>query len=303
MLHVLAGTPLNHVADCFRMPPATLATAVETYQRAGREALRYQHGDSDWWQLYIEFTDWPRAEEAAAEHLAPLLDTSTTRWWFIRKHPCWRVRLREDSSYRRTVLDSALDRLTVRGHIQSWWHGIYEPETTAFGGPEGMNVAHELFCADSHAILNAPLDDQPKLGRRELSVLLCTALFRAAGLEWYEQGDAWHLVAQQRPLPTDVPTGRLEAMAESLRLLMSADLAADGPLLSESGPLPFAAEWAGAFHRAGQALGASARAGTIERGLRRVLAYHVIFHWNRLGLPLRTQSILATAAQTAILTV
>jgi hypothetical protein len=31
-----------------------------------------------------------------------------------------------------------------------------------------------------------------------------------------------------------------------------------------------------------------------------VLSYHVIFHWNRLGLSLRGQSILASAARTAI---
>ncbi|MWA04982.1 hypothetical protein F8568_032375 [Actinomadura sp. LD22] len=86
--------------------------------------------------------------------------------------------------------------------------------------------------------------------RRELSILLCTVLFRAAGLEWYEQGDAWHLIAQHRPSPADMPRGRLEAMAESLRLLMSTDFASDGPPLSEIGPLPFTAEWAGAFHRA-----------------------------------------------------
>jgi thiopeptide-type bacteriocin biosynthesis protein len=84
---------------------------------------------------------------------------------------------------------------------------------------------------------------------------------------------------------------------------MSADPAPDSPLLEGIGPLPFTAEWADAFRRTGQALGTSARAGTLDRGLRRVLAYHVIFHWNRLGLPLRTQSILANAAHTAIFTV
>ncbi|MFB4298469.1 thiopeptide-type bacteriocin biosynthesis protein [Actinomadura sp. NTSP31] len=303
VLHVLAGTPLKHVADCFRMSPATLATAVETYQRAGRQALHHQ-SHSDWCQLYIEFPDWPHAEKTAADHLAPLLDaTSTAAWWFIRKHPCWRVRLRRGSPHRRTTLTSALDELAARGIIQSWWHGVYEPETTAFGGSEAMAVAHELFCADSHAILNMLPTGQERLGRRELSILLCTVLFRAAGLEWYEQGDAWHHVAKERPLPADVPAARLQAMAESLRLLMSADLYQDDPLLSEIGPLPFTVEWTDAFRRAGQILGTSARAGTLERGLRRVLAYHVIFHWNRLGFPLRTQSILATAAHTAILTV
>jgi hypothetical protein len=160
VLHVLAGTPLNHVAGCFRMPPATLATAVDAYQRAGLEALRHQ-SDSDWWQLYIEFADWRYAEKVAAEYLAPLLNTACmTGWWFIRKHPCWRVRLRKDSPHRGIALTSALDELAAGGHIQTWWHGIYEPETTAFGGPAAMTIAHELFCADSHAISHVLSADQ-----------------------------------------------------------------------------------------------------------------------------------------------
>jgi hypothetical protein len=39
---------------------------------------------------------------------------------------------------------------------------------------------------------------------------------------------------------------------------------------------------------------------TKERGTRDILAHHVIFHWNRIGLPYKTQSILAHAAKTVI---
>ncbi|WTI78397.1 hypothetical protein OG242_08160 [Streptomyces sp. NBC_00727] len=61
------------------------------------------------------------------------------------------------------------------------------------------------------------------------------------------------------------------------------------------------AEWAVAFRDAGQELGHGAQEGTLDRGLRQVLSYHVIFHWNRLGLSMRGQSILAWAAREAIL--
>ncbi len=61
------------------------------------------------------------------------------------------------------------------------------------------------------------------------------------------------------------------------------------------------ASWAEAFRQAGQILGAVAREGTLQRGLREIISYLVIFHWNRLGLPVRTQSILAGAARAAIL--
>ncbi|MBO2440268.1 thiopeptide-type bacteriocin biosynthesis protein [Actinomadura nitritigenes] len=305
VLDVLAGVPLGHAADRFQLEATTLADAIETYQRAGRHALEL-HGARDWCQLFIEFADWPRAEQTATEHLLPLLrnaeaETTITAWWFIRKHPCWRLRLRTSPGRDLTSVDRALDELAREGRIRRWWYGIYEPETAAFGGATGMATAHELFCADSQATLSTFSEDRCRLGRRELSVLLCTVLFRSAGLEWYEQGDAWHRVAQDRPAPADVPSDRLRSLADTLGHLMSANTAPDGPLLAETGPLTFATDWADAFRHAGQALGASSRTGKLQRGLRQVLAYHVIFHWNRLGLPLRTQSILATAAHTAIL--
>ncbi|HSL09426.1 MAG TPA: hypothetical protein VK887_15830 [Pseudonocardiaceae bacterium] len=73
-----------------------------------------------------------------------------------------------------------------------------------------------------------------------------------------------------------------------------------GALFGTDGPLAFAASWTAAFNHAGQALGAAANDGALERGTRDILAHHVIFHWNRIGLPYKIQSILAQAAETAI---
>ncbi len=173
--------------------------------------------------------------------------------------------------------------------------------TAAFGGDAGMDLAHELFCEDSRAVLDLLRNGGSGLGRRELSLLLCSILMRAAGLEWYEQGDVWHRVGMERRLPADVPTSKLTAMADDLRQLMLADITPDGPLLGANGPLASGSGWADAFSRAGRTLGTVARAGTLQRGLRDILSYQVIFHWNRLGLPARTQSILAWAARAAIL--
>ncbi|CCB73272.1 MULTISPECIES: thiopeptide-type bacteriocin biosynthesis protein [Streptomycetaceae] len=264
--------------------------------------------DGDWWQLYLHFTDWAEAENVAASHLAPLLhqaeaDNTVTGWWYIRKHPCWRVRVRiraQEHSVKARV-SAVLDGLTAAGHLDRWWTGIYEPETAAFGNTIGMSLAHALFHADSRAILDLHHRGETALGRRELSILLCTTMMRAAALEWYEQGDVWHHVAQERPLPADVPPDRLQALTADLRQIMAADTAPDGPLLGPDGPVAFAADWADAFRRTGRDLAATARNGSLDRGLRQVLAYHVIFHWNRLGLPARTQSILSWAARAYIL--
>lgn len=81
---------------------------------------------------------------------------------------------------------------------------------------------------------------------------------------------------------------------------MSTDTGPRSSLTDASGPLTFAADWAAAFEHAGSALADAAFDDRLTRGLRAVLAHHVIFHWNRIGLPTRTQSILAAAAAQAV---
>ncbi|MEO3861334.1 thiopeptide-type bacteriocin biosynthesis protein [Acrocarpospora sp. B8E8] len=305
ILKVLTGTPVEEAAD--GVEPAELASAVEIYQQAGRQALA-DHATGGWWQLYVQFTDWDACEQVAADYLAPLLhraeiDGLIVAWWFMRKHPCWRLRVRPGPAGHtmKASLGTALNELAATGQIHRWWPGIYEAESAAFGGDAGVTAAHKLFDADSHAVMALLRGIEKGLGRRELSLLLCGILMRAAGLERYEEGDVWHRVALERPLPTDVPPRRLTEMADSLTTLMFADTTPDGALLGADGPVASAAGWADAFRRAGRDLGTQARAGTLQRGLREILSYHIIFHWNRLGLPSRTQSILAWSARAAIL--
>jgi thiopeptide-type bacteriocin biosynthesis protein len=132
-------------------------------------------------------------------------------------------------------------------------------------------------------------------------MLLCTCLLRGAGLEWYEQGDIWQRVTTDRPLPKDATATQLKPLTASIQELLTADLHPTGTLFGPGRPAARASVWADAFRVTGRTLGTASRGGTLNRGLRQVLAYIVIFHWNRLGLPGRTQSLLAHAARTAIL--
>jgi hypothetical protein len=59
--------------------------------------------------------------------------------------------------------------------------------------------------------------------------------------------------------------------------------------------------WFTAAAHAGSPLHGLAGRGQLCRGLRAVLARHVVFHWNRLGLPTDTRTVLARAATTAVL--
>jgi protein-L-isoaspartate(D-aspartate) O-methyltransferase len=61
-----------------------------------------------------------------------------------------------------------------------------------------MTVVHRLFHADSRHIL-AYLVQAGGEHRRELGLILATMLMRAAGQDWYEQGDVRQRIAAHRP--------------------------------------------------------------------------------------------------------
>lgn len=167
--------------------------------------------------------------------------------------------------------------------------------TAAFGGPDGAQAAHDLFCADSLGVLTYARQNDPDLGRRELSIVLINALLQAAGLDWYERGDVFARVARMRPAPTDADTGRIEKLTANIRTLVAI------PAQADSGHAAFASPWLTAWQTAGNQLGRAADEGRLDRGLRALLTHVLIFHWNRLGLPATTQGILSRAATAAFL--
>lgn len=309
VLTVLAGATLNQVADWLGMVTDDLADAIETYRQAGQAALETQAATRDWYQVHVQFPEWSSAEQTAVSSLGPrvqhLQDTHVLKaWWFIRKAPCWRLRMKPSPDVALDDLKisatAVLDELAASGVISGWRRTLYEPETAVFGGPIGIDIAHNLFSSDSSNIIAYLRRSEPTIGRRELSVLLCTALVRAAGQEWFECGDIWHRVTQLRPMPADTTTDQFTGLTEDLRKLLAHDTRPTGALFGADGPLAFAAPWAVAFHQAGQALAVAASQGALEQGTRNILRQHVIFHWNRMGLPANTQAILAHAAKAAI---
>jgi thiopeptide-type bacteriocin biosynthesis protein len=293
---VLAGTALERSA----VDALDFTDAVDTYRAAGRAALQRRQ-DRTWFQARLAWPDWATTEPAFTRHVAPLLDQlqdENTDWWFLRKYPHWRLRVRTPDH---RAVETLLDDLVKAGTITGWQPGIYEPETAAFGGGRAMAIVHDLFCADSRGVLTYIGQRTPALGRRELSLLLIRALLQHAGLDWFEAGDVFDRVARMRPDPGDSGAARVDTLATKLRPLLAVAITADMPLFAPGGPIAHAAPWIAAFIQAGQDLGEAAAANRLDRGLRAVLAQVVIFHWNRLGLSAHTQGILAHAAKTAAL--
>jgi protein-L-isoaspartate(D-aspartate) O-methyltransferase len=265
-----------------------------------------------WHQYNITFPDRLTAAGTAARHLLPALtaaqeDGLLHTWWFIRKQP-WRLRYQASApGSADQYMTTLLSRLAAAGDVSSWAQAIYEPETRAFGGHASMTGAHTLFHHDSTAILTLAAGTAgrpvtvPAAGQREATVLLCSAMLRAAQLDWYEQGDVWARVAALRNGCTTrpLPPGRASHMRTAIRLFMTADTR---PLCGagQAGPLAGRPGWLTAFETTGAELARLAGQGDLTRGLRGILAHHMIFHANRAGIPAADQAVLATAAASAV---
>lgn len=305
VMSALAGGEVPRIASQIRTTTAELDEAIRVYQAAGYHALE-QRAEHDWFQVRIQFASWDQAEDIGARELRPCLDHlqqsgTIAGWWFLRKHPCWRIRIRGFAADPAPVVGPVLNELLAAGHIERWWPTLYEPEIAAFGGGIGMNTAHELFCADSQGVLAYALNSRSSLGRRELSVLLCAAMMRSAGLDWFECGDVFDRVARLRPAPATAGSAQIGKLAASVRTLLTVPTHEDATLFAPSGPAEYGRQWLAAFEKAGRELGEAAGNGTLERGVRAVFTHILIFHWNRLGLAASTQSILARAAALAVL--
>ncbi|MFJ9894253.1 methyltransferase, FxLD system [Streptomyces sp. NPDC091280] len=252
-----------------------------------------------WQQHNIIFIDRERARCAAEERVGPALLTAEqegqlTGWWFMNKQP-WPLRYRADEPS--PVVESLLLELVGEGVATSCLPGIYEPEVDAFGGPKAMDVAHALFHSDSRHLLAYRLRRE-HLGRKETAVLLASAMMRGAGLDWFEQGDVWAKVTALRTPATRLPPRRTAELAAAMRRLMLADTHG---LCLPGRPLHEHDEWVTAFERAGAMLVDLAGRGALTRGLRAVIAHHVIFHANRAGLLRDDQSALAHIAREVVM--
>ncbi|MCQ4084381.1 methyltransferase, FxLD system [Streptomyces sp. RB6PN25] len=255
---------------------------------------------TDWHQHNITFADRETGHRVITERLGPALlaaedSGQLTGWWFMNKQP-WPLRYR--AAKPSPLIESLLTDLVGQGAVHSWLPGIYEPETTAFGGPKAMDAAHDLFHQDSrHLLTYRP--GPGHLGRRETAVLLISAMMWSAGLDWFEQGDVWAKVAELRPATTEpLAPETASAQVPAMRKLMTTDAHS---LCRPNGPLDGHAEWVTAFERTGATLAHLATRGGLTRGLRAVITHHVIFHANRAGLHRDDQHAMSHIAREVVM--
>lgn len=302
VVQVLDGADVHVTATETEIDITLLTRAAAAYRAAGRSALIELQEAPVWEQVDLDCRDRDDAERVIAKHLGPVMETAeqngtVVAWWYMRKHPGLRLRFRPlDGAERVSTITDSLNTLKESGAIRGWVSRMYEPEQTAFGGPAAMEVAHRLFHSDSRSISRYLSGaSRPDLGRPEMSVLLCAVLFRSSGLDWYEIGDVWERVALHRP-----DGAALEGEGwHAVKRLLSVDASPRSSLVTK-GALTCVADWIAAYDSAGSSLARINADGGLARGLRSVLTHHVLFHWNRIGIPAETQaSLAATAANVA----
>ncbi|CAM5741192.1 methyltransferase, FxLD system [Streptomyces microflavus] len=252
-----------------------------------------------WHQHNITFIDRDSARHAIDERVGPALITAETAgqltaWWFMNKQP-WPLRYLADEPS--PIIESLLSDLVGEGAVVSWLPCVYEPECAAFGGPDAMKAAHGLFHSDSRHLLTYQPGPE-HLGRKETAVLLASVMMRGAGLDWFEQADVWAKVAALRPVTSALSPARVAELTPFVRKLMSADAHA---LSLRDGPLHGHGAWVTAFERTGATLARLAQRGALTRGLRAIIAHHIIFHANRAGLLRDDQSALSNIAREAVM--
>ncbi len=86
----------------------------------------------------------------------------------------------------------------------------------------------------------------------------------------------------------------------ALRRLLTADTDPSSSLVTNSPLTPFA-DWAASLHHAGKGLRRLFEDASLDRGLRAVLAHHILFHCNRMGLPPDVQATLAAHVRDAVM--
>jgi thiopeptide-type bacteriocin biosynthesis protein len=223
---------------------------------------------------------------------------SAIEWWWLNKADACgsavRLRVRVRQSERATLRARIRARLREAGLTVS--EQRYEPEFCLFGGPAGMRIAHEHFCADSRFLVRWATAQPRRDGSLipdGLSLALALHLFRTAGLDLFEAWDVFSRVLDKRRFRV-APSGLIESGRTLVRRVLTAG--PDGVFtLYEGHAAALLADHGRALERVGSALSRAASEGRLECGVRELLAPLVLFHWNRAGLSAVRQCALASA--------
>jgi thiopeptide-type bacteriocin biosynthesis protein len=223
-------------------------------------------------------------------------------FFFMHKPPGLRVRF-ETAGRCRSGLERELSARAARwraaGLIADATPAVYEPEAHLFGGPVSMASVHRLFTADALAWLGyhvlactAPVHPGPNWA---FSLALLRSLFDGLGVVGWEDRDVWDRIRRDAGRRLAAPALAVDGFGR----------AADGVRQAWSNRTDLRAQLSPAVETLLDRFGLAARAEghrwlaeyfttrDAYVGPREAVAYYVVYHWNRGGLPAVRQAFLA----------
>jgi thiopeptide-type bacteriocin biosynthesis protein len=276
----------------------------DRFLRGGLTRVRCSHAPSRWLQRSLVLASpaspalYEAIERFAVEQLGGGLAVNA---FFVHKPPGLRLRFEAGDRQRDQLtrsFDGELARWLDDGLLADVVPGVYEPETTLFGGPRSMSSVHATFTLDSLAWLRFHAAREPGSDGDASAMRLSLAMIRALldGLEivdWedIEVWDRLRTTAGRRIAPEAREHPGFRLVAAALRRQWRTTSLRDDLTPPERetverfrvGVAEVTRDWRSRYFGGPDA--------TI--GPREASAYVVMFHWNRAALSMFRQALIA----------
>ena len=289
------------------LQPDTLAVCQKLFRQAGLAALS-AHCENDGW---VQFSMTPAAGALQKLYgaMRDLLarcgdDCALKNGFFMHKPPGVRLRLQTALAATDALeghIAKALQDWQAQGLITSQRRDIYEPETTLFGGKASMDFVHDLFSGDTEFWLEFHAKGADRTRIMEVCLILLRYIFAGLEIEDWEDLDVWDKVRSKTgrafPAGLDLADDTVKAASDPVAWVWIEP----GWALAQLDP-----DLAKRTEIAGEALYTLARrwktqcfdVGAASIGIRAAAALYTIFLFNRAGLSLERQVILAETLAT-----
>jgi|SRR6185312_3200144 len=256
------------------------------------------------WLYFRIGVDAGKENLAMAHQIFPILCELQTifpveRWWWLNKTDITGSAMRLRLSVRREARAQVTTELQKRFEMIRLDATVlrYEPELCLFGGPAGIRIAHDQFCADSRFLaawmsgietITSPIIPEG------LSLAIILTMLRACGLDVFELWDVFSRVCLKRDFFPQAHPARNEFERVAQTVINAEREQIFGLYADHRAAL--LAQYMKDIDYFGSELTRAYFQGQLGCGLREYLAPVVLFHWNRIGLSTFHQFELANAA-------
>jgi thiopeptide-type bacteriocin biosynthesis protein len=304
VIESLTAPDLEGVAAQAGVTVGLLVTARDAFISAGTAAIHDLDRRRRWLQFSIalDLDGWQRIVRGdCGIRIGAWLEGGPGRgFFFMHKPPGLRVRFCGVDDGCAGVLGDALDGLVADEAITSWTPSPYDAEVAQFGGASGLSLTHRWFTAESLAVLEhhrLRLHGAARIGSELFSLLLIDRLLRRLCDDW-ERWDVWCKLTLTGRL-TDAAARTVDpSRARATRLLLSHQ---SRILRAASEPeRTLFARYDAALDEIAPDIDAAVNAGTLLWGLREILPFWIVFHWNRMRFDAATQDSLGALMVAAL---